>query len=44
MNTVNLRFKSNRVRDIIQLFHEELDAPYGSGEVSVFCAMLFEAI
>ncbi|MBQ7710714.1 MAG: peptide chain release factor N(5)-glutamine methyltransferase [Bacteroidales bacterium] len=43
MNTVNLRFKSNRVRDIIQLFHEELDAPYGSGEVSVFCAMLFEA-
>lgn len=43
MNTVNLRFKSNRVRDIVQLFHEELDAPYGSGEVSVFCAMLFEA-
>ena len=43
MNTGNLRFKSNRVRDIVQLFHEELDALYGSGEVGVFCAMLFEA-
>ena len=43
MNTRNHRFKSNRVRDIIALFHEELDAIYGSGEVGVFCDMLFEA-
>ena len=43
MNTRNLRFKSNRVRDIISLYHEELDALYGSGEVNVFCEMLFEA-
>lgn len=42
MNTRNLRFKSNRVRDIISLFHEELNASYGCGEVSVFCEMLFE--
>ena len=43
MNTRNLRFKSNRVRDIIGLFHEELDGMYGTGEVGVFCDMLFEA-
>ena len=43
MNTRNLRFRSNRVRDILSLFHEDLDAMYGSGEVSVFCEMLFEA-
>lgn len=43
MNTKNLRFCSNRVRDIIGLYHEELDTLYGSGEVSVFCDMLFEA-
>ncbi len=43
MNTKNLRFCSNRVRDIISLYHEELDTLYGSGEVSVFCDMLFEA-
>ncbi len=43
MNTRNLRFRSNRVRDIIGLFHEELDSMYGSGEVGVFCEMLFEA-
>ena len=43
MNTRNLRFKSNRVRDIISLFHEELDGLYGSGEVGVFLDMLFEA-
>ena len=43
MNTRNLRFRSNRVRDILGLFHEELDAMYGRGEVSVFCEMLFEA-
>lgn len=43
MNTRNLRFKSNRVRDIIGLFHEELDALYDRGEVSAFCEMLFEA-
>lgn len=43
MNTRNLRFRSNRVRDIISLFHEELDGIYGAGEVGVFCEMLFEA-
>lgn len=43
MNTRNLRFRSNRVRDIIGLFHEELDGLYGSGEVGVFLDMLFEA-
>ena len=43
MNTRNLRFRSNRVRDILNLFHEELDVMYGCGEVSVFCEMLFEA-
>ena len=43
MNTRNLRFKSNRVRDIASLFHEELDGMYGSGEVGVFLDMLFEA-
>ena len=43
MNTRNLRFKSNRVRDILALFHEELDILYGSGEVGIFCEMLFEA-
>ena len=43
MNTGNLRFRSNRVRDILGLFHEELDTMYGSGEVGVFCEMLFEA-
>ena len=43
MNTRNLRFRSNRVRDILSLFHEELDDMYGSGEVGVFLDMLFEA-
>ena len=43
MNTRNIRFKSNRVRDIIALFHEELDGMYGSGEVGAFLDMLFEA-
>ena len=43
MNTRNLRFRSNRVRDILGLFHEELDALYGRDEVGVFCEMLFEA-
>ena len=43
MNTRNLRFRSNRVRDILALFHEELDSMYGSGEVTTFCEMLFEA-
>ena len=43
MNTRNLRFRSNRVRDIASLFHEELDGMYGSGEVGVFLDMLFEA-
>ena len=43
MNTKNLRFRSNRVRDIMALFHEELDVMYGSGEVGGFLDMLFEA-
>ena len=43
MNTRNLRFRSNRVRGIISLYHEELDGMYGSGEVGVFLDMLFEA-
>ena len=43
MNTRDLHFRSNRVRDILTLFHEELDGIYGNGEVSVFCDMLFEA-
>ena len=43
MNTRNLRFRSNRVRDILALFHEELDTFYGTGEVGVFLEMLFEA-
>ncbi len=43
MNTTDLRFRSNRVRDILSLFHEELDGMYGGGEVGVFCEMLFEA-
>lgn len=43
MNTRNLRFRSNRVRDIVSLYHEELDGMYGSGEVGVFLDMLFEA-
>ncbi len=43
MNTRNLRFRSNRVRDIVGLFHEELDELYGAGEVGVFLDMLFEA-
>ena len=42
MNTRNIRFKSNRVRDIINLYHAELDQLYGSGEVDMFVLMLFE--
>ena len=43
MNTRNLHFRSNRVRDIILLFHEDLDDIYGANEVGVFLDMLFEA-
>lgn len=43
MNTRNLHFRSNRVRDILTLFHQELDPLYGVGEVGTFCEMLFEA-
>ena len=43
MNTRNIRFRSNRVRDILALYHEELDGMYGTGEVSAFGEMLFEA-
>ena len=42
MNTRNLRFRSNRVRDVISLFHAELDALYGDGEVRTMLEMLFE--
>lgn len=44
MNTRNLRFRSNRVRDIVALFHEELDDQYDAAEVGVFVEMLCEAI
>ena len=43
MNTRNIRFRSNRVRDIVGLYHEELDALYGAGEVGAFVDRLFEA-
>ena len=43
MNTRNIRFRSNRVSDILALFHEELDPLYGHGEVTAFGEMLFEA-
>ena len=43
MNTRNLRFRSNKVKDILTLFHEELDPLYDSGEVGMFIDMLFEA-
>jgi len=43
MNTRNIRFRSNRVRDILSLYHEELDPLYGPGEVAAFGEMLFEA-
>ena len=43
MNTRNIRFKSNRVGDILGLYHEELDSLYGNGEVGVFLDMLFDA-
>ena len=42
MNTRTLHFRSNRVSDIVALFHEELDPLYGSGETGVFVEMLFE--
>lgn len=42
-NTSNIRFRSNRVRDILALFHDELDPLYGAAEVSAFGEMLFEA-
>ena len=43
MNTRNIRFKSNKVHDILALYHEELDPLYGPGEVAAFGEMLFEA-
>ena len=43
MNTRNIRFRSNKVSDILALFHEELDPLYGHGEVTAFGEMLFEA-
>ena len=43
MNTDNLRFRSNRMRDVIALMHAELDSLYGAGEVNAFVEMLCEA-
>lgn len=43
MNTRDIRFKSNRIRDIKSLYHSELDPLYGHAEVAVFVEMLFEA-
>ena len=43
MNTKNIRFRSNRVNDILSLYHEELDALYGAGEVGAFVDRLFES-
>ena len=43
MNTENIRFASNRVRDVERLYREELEGLYGIGEVRVFVEMLFEA-
>ena len=43
MNTDNLRFRSNRMRDVIALMHAELDSLYGVGEVNAFVEMLCEA-
>lgn len=42
MNTDNLRFRSNRMRDVIALMHAELDSLYGVGEVNAFVEMLCE--
>ena len=44
MNTKNIRFASNRVRDIESQFHHELDSLYGQGEVEAFITLLFEHI
>ena len=43
MNTDNLRFRSNRMRDVIALMHAELDSLYGVGEVNAFVETLCEA-
>ena len=43
MNTRNIRFSSNKVKDIKGLYHADLDSIYGHGEVDAFLFMLFEA-
>lgn len=43
MNTENLHFLSNRVRDIVECYHKELDCLYGKGEVTCFLELLFDA-
>lgn len=43
MNTTNLRFPSNKVRDIERLFRQELGSLYPEGEVGAMLRMLFEA-
>lgn len=43
MNTTNIRFNSNKIKDIERLFHKELDSLYGEGEVRMMVRMLFEA-
>lgn len=42
MNTRQLRFASNHVRDIIALFRSELTPLYGSAEIDSFLFLLFE--
>lgn len=43
MNTRDIRFRSNRIADIRELFHRELDATYGQGEVEAMLLILAEA-
>lgn len=43
MNTTELRFASNRVRDIERYFLDTLEGLYPEGEVRMFVRMLFEA-
>ena len=43
MNTTQLRFASNRMRDIERRMHQELDPCYSAEEVSAMIALLVEA-
>ena len=44
VNTRNLRFRSNRVADILSLYHTELDPLYGPHEVTAMAELLFEGL